>query len=52
MELKKLEFSSENSLKDLLENTQNGFAIRCGIVILKKGEKLPYKILENFQCIQ
>lgn len=46
MELKKLEFPSEVYLKDLIEKKQDGIAVRCGTVILKKGEKLPYKTLD------
>lgn len=47
MELKKLEFPSEGYLRDLIEKTQDGIAMRCGTVILKKGEKLPYKTMDS-----
>lgn len=46
MEIKNLSFPEGEYLKKIIEKKEDGVAVECGSVFLKKGKVLPFKTLE------
>lgn len=46
MEITKLSFPEHEYLKEIIQKEEEGVEVKCGSVVLKKGQELPYKTLD------